>query len=73
MLVFNSKFTLLSSIIFNVCTLEIVLNDLSFIWIKGIIKDIEVSNIFNSYYYTIEDKENNEIYSNIWEDNIKLA
>ena len=49
------------------------LNDLSSKWIKGIIKDIEISNFFGSYYYTIEDKENNEIYNNIWENNIKFT
>lgn len=51
----------------------VILNDLSSKWIKGIIKDIEISNFFNSYYYTIEDKENNEIYNNIWEYNIKFT
>ena len=57
----------------NEVVAEIILDDLSFKWIKGIIKDIEISNVFDSYYYTIEDKENNEIYSNIWEDNIKFT
>ena len=70
------SFKMMNKPVFNIgdeISAEIVLNDLSFKWIKGIIKDIEISNIFDSYYYTIEDKENNEIYNNISEDNIKFT
>ena len=70
------SFKMMNKPVFNIgdeVDAVVILNDLSSKWIKGIIKDIEISNFFNSYYYTIEDKENNEIYNNIWEYNIKFT
>ena len=70
------SFKMMNKPVFNIgdeVDAAVILNDLSSKWIKGIIKDIEISNFFGSYDYTIEDKENNEIYNNIWENSIKFT
>lgn len=51
-------------------TIEVIIDDLSFKWIKGIIKEIDISSS-NDYYYTIED-EDNKMHYYMWEDDIKL-